>query len=352
MTTPMSSAAFTSKVPTTVAVACVCVALASAQSSVDQAVAALGSRDATARKDALTRINAAGNPQAAGAVARLIVDPQPDVQEAAINTLLTLVLPASPPAPRGNWHTFRRASGAQGVEARARQALVGRVQPVRPVPPGAFDPLTDVMSDADSRVRHSATYAFGVLATSTHGLVPERARARALATLARMIASPHRDTRLVAMEVAGHAFAAPLDGDPPTTSMAGEALSDALVAAMNLSDTTDQAGAMGALGRLRERRAAQALSERFVYHRQHGPRQQAVVALEALARLGDPTTASLIRPLIEDAWTRWGDTRLAMLFARARLFKDGSEDGLRKAVGDTKTGAQARAYLLELGLVP
>jgi hypothetical protein len=348
----MPRAPFTPRVPTTIAVVCMYVALVSAQPAVDQALTGLSSRDATARKDALTKINASGNPQAAGAVARLIADPQADVQEAAIDTLLTLVLPASPAAPRGNWHTFRGASESQGVEARARQALVGGVQPVRPVPPGAFDPLTDLMGDADSRVRHAATYTFGVLALSKHGLVPDRARGRALATLVKMIASPHQDSRLVAMQVAGHAFAAPLDGDPPAAPIGGEALSDALVAAMNRPDMKDQAAAIEALGRLRERRAAPALSDRFVYHREHGPRQQAVVALEALARLNDPTTTSLIRPLIEDAWTRSDDTRLAMLFARTRLFQDGSEERLRRAVGDKKTGAQARAYLLELGLVP
>ncbi len=340
--------------PTIPVVVCLCLALAgtAGAQSIDQAVAALSSRDAAVRKDALAKINAARNPQAAGAVARLIADPQPDVQEAAIGTLLTLVLPPPAAAPRGSWHTFRPAAEPDRVEGRARQALIAGLQPVRPVPPGAFDPLADLMSDADSRVRPTATYAFGVLATSKHGLVPERAKARALAAFVKMIGSPHQDTRLVGMEVAGRAFAAPLDGEPPITPIAGEALSDALVAAMNVPDMKNRAGAMEALGRLRERRAAPSLSDRFVYHREHGPRQQAVVALEALARLNDPTTASLIRPLIEDAWTRWDDTRLAMLFARTRLFRDGSEERLRRAVGDKKTGAQARAYLLELGLVP
>lgn len=337
-------------------VAFLCLALAGAVAaqaqSIEQAMAALGSRDAAVRKDALSKINAAKNPQAAGAVARLIADPQSDVQEAAIDTLLTLVLPPARPAERGNWHTFRPSAEPDNVEARARQALIAGMQPIRPVPPGAYDPLADLMSDADSRVRPAATYAFGVLATSKHGLVPERAKARALAAFVKMIGSPHQETRLVGMEVAGRAFAAPLDGDPPMTPFAGEALSDALVAAMNMPDMKDQAGAMEALGRLRDRRAAPSLSDRFVYHREHGPRQQAVVALEALARLKDATTASLIRPLVEDAWTRWDDTRLAMLFARARLFQDGSEERLRRAASDKKTGAQARAYLLELGLVP
>jgi HEAT repeat protein len=335
---------------------CVCLAMAglgvlatpaSAQSALDDATTGLSSRDTATRRDALAKIAAGGYPQAAGVVARLIGDPQPEIRQAAIDTLLTLLLPPQP-VPK----TRRERRAMPTGENRARQFLIDGAQPIRPVPASAFEPLVDAMSDADSPVRASASYAFGVLATSKHGLVPEASRTRALATLVKMITSPYQDTRILAMGVAGRAFAAPPDGDPPLVPIAGDALSNALVSAMNMKDMKDQRAAMEALGRLRERRALQSLSERFVYHREHGPRQHAVVALEALARIGDPATASLIRPLVDSVWTRRNDTRLAMLFARARLFNDGSEERLRRAADDKRNGAQARAYLLELGLVP
>lgn len=336
----------------TLLVVCLCATfdrVAAAQAVLDEALTALESRDATVRKDGLVRIAAAGYPQAAGAVARLIGDPQPEVRQAAIDTLLTLLLPQAPPPPK----TRRRLRRSEPTgEARVRQTLIEGLRPVRPVPASAFEPLADAMADADSPVRGSASYAYAILATSKHGLVPEGARNRALAALVKMISAPYQETRVVAMEVAGRAFAAPPDGDPPMKPIAGDALSNALVAAMNMPNMTDQRGAMEALGRLRDRRALQALGERFVYHREHGPRQQAVVALEALARIGDPATSGLIRPLIDSVWTRRNDTRLAMLFARARLFKDGSEEGLRRSADDKKDGPQARAYLRELGLQP
>jgi len=326
-----------------------CDGLAAAQAPLDEALAALESRDAAVRRDGLLKLGAAGYPQAAGAVARLIGDPQADIRQTAIDTLLTLLLPHQEPPKRER--RSRRRKPPTG-EARVRQLLIDGMQPVRPVPVTAFEPLAEAMADADSPVRGSASYAFAILATSKLGLVPETARTRALASLVKMISSPYQETRLAAMEVAGRAFAAPPAGDPPARPIAGDALSNALVAAMNVPNMTDQRGAMEALGRLRDRRALQALGERFVYHREHGPRQQAVAALEALARIGDPATAGLIRPLVDSVWTRRNDTRLAMLFARARLFKDGSEEGLRKSVDDKKDGAQARAYLVELGLQP
>lgn len=319
---------------------------AAGQPALDEALAALDSGDAAARKGALVKLAAAGYPQAAGPAARLVTDPRPEVRQAAIETVLALLLPRPAPAPRSRRRTRRRAEPTG--EARIRQWLVEGQSPVRPVPAAAFDRLADAMADADSPTRASAAYAFAILATSRLGLVPEAPRDRAIATLVKMIASPYQDTRIAAMEVAGRAFAAPLDGDPPLEPVAGDALSNALVAAMNAANLTDQRAAMEALGRLRDRRALQALNERFVYHREHGPRQQAVAALEALARIGDPATASLIRPLIDSVWTRRNDTRLAMLFARARLFHDGSEEGLRRAADDRKTGPQARAYLEEL----
>lgn len=263
----------------------------------------LSSRDVTARREALTKIAAGGYPQAAGAVARLIGDPQPEIRQVAIDTLLTLLLPTQP-KPTSQWERRRARRAPQTGESRARQLLIDGVQPIRRVPASAFDPLVEAMSDADSPVRAPASYAFGVLATSKLGLVPEAARTRAL------------------------------------------------VSAVNMSDVKDQRAAMEALGRLRERRALQSLSERFVYHREHGPRQPAVVALEALARIGDPATANLIRPLVDSVWTRRNDTRLAVLFTRTRLFKDGSDERLHREADDQKNGAQARAYLLELGLVP
>jgi hypothetical protein len=109
---------------------------------------------------------------------------------------------------------------------------------------------------------------------------------------------------------------------------------------------------MDALGRVREARAREALDERFAFHREQGPTALAVTALDALARLADPSTTEMVRTLATDRWARNGDPYLAVLFARERLLHDGSSATLKQAARDRLFAERARAYLAELGVTP
>lgn len=314
-----------------------------AQSSRDQAFEALRSPDASTRREALEQIHRAGNPEAAGAVAALATDPDDEIQRVAIETLLTLLLPE---ASNG-----RRSGGGQD-ENGVRRAFDGRIEPARPVPASAYGPVTAAMSDTNVQVRLSATYAFGVLASSKQGLVPEAATTTAISAIEQMLTDETIDVRLAAIGVSGRIFRASPAGPPPSPSALPEPLIEGLIAAMNQADPREQAAAMDALGRAREARALDALNERLSYHRQQGPPSLAVAALDALARIADPSSVEMVRTLATDRWAMNGDPYLSVLFARERLLNDGSTATLKLVASDRRLGERARAYLAELGATP
>ncbi len=315
-----------------------------AQSSRDRMLDALRSEDLAVRRDGLQQVAAAGNPEAAGAVAALASDPDDQIQLAAIATLLDLLLPAS--GGRQDRADKGRTTGG------ARRAFETASEPARPVPASAFVPVAAAMSDASPQVRQEAAYAFGLLASSRQGLVPEAASAMAARALETMLAAPDAEARLAAIKVAGRVFRAPLAGPPPTPSLLPPTLLERLVAAMNQSEQAEQAAAMEALGRAREARALEALTERFAFHREQGPSTLAVAALDALARLAHPLTTEAVRALATDPWALNGDPYLAVLFARERLLADGSTATLRQAAQHRRFAERANAYLIELGATP
>lgn len=309
--------------------------LALAQSSRDEAIEALRSPDVAVRRQALSEIARRGNPEAAGAVAALAADSDDEVQQAAIETLLTLLLPEG-------------ATTAGGV----RQAFESGAEPVRPVPASAYAPVTAAMTDAHLPVRLSGAYAFAVLASSKQGLVPDAATASATEALQTMLTDAAPDVRLAAIGVCGRLFRASPIGAPPTPSALPEPLIEGLIGAMNQADLREQAAAMDALGRARESRALDALNERLFHHKELGPPELAVAALDALARLAHPSSVEMIRTLAVDPWATNGDPYLSVLFARERLLHDNSTATLKLVANSRRLGARARAYLAELGATP
>jgi hypothetical protein len=306
-----------------------------AQTSRDRTIDALRSEDPDARREALQQIAAAGNPEAAGAVAALAADPEDQIQLLAIGTLLELLRP-----------------GDDGGAEVARRTFEASVEPARPVPASAFDPVAQAMGDASPKVAEEAAYAFAFLSSSRHGIVPETAMVAAQNALQTLMESADAATRLTAIAVAGRVFRAPPTGPPPARSVLPESFLEGLMAAMNRPDHAEQAAAMDALGRVREARAREALEERFAFHREQGPTALAVTALDALARLADPSTTEMVRTLATDRWARNGDPYLAVLFARERLLHDGSSATLKQAARDRLFAERARAYLAELGVTP
>ena len=164
-----------------------------------------------------------------------------------------------------------------------------------------------------------------------------------------MLHADDRPSRIAAARVAGRVFAAPLDASG-TRPPAPAGLVDGLFQLLNSDAEIDQLAAMDALGLLRDASAVASLTERYRYYRSENQRARAGGALEALARIGDPAAAVLVRELAGDRWADGKDaTALAVAFARERLLKDGSIAQIRAALDDKSRRDQARGYLAELG---
>lgn len=220
--------------------------------------------------------------------------------------------------------------------------------PSTPVTPGSFATPLALMMTATGGDRHAAAYAFGILAGRGGGAASAEELAAAGQALVQMIGDRDRRARIAGARVAGRVFAVAFDARtvPPPPGLV-----EALFALLNRTGEVDQLVAMDALGLIRAASAAQSLTERYHFHRQNGARALAGGALEALARIGDPSTVEIVRMLVTDKWSEGRDaTALAVAFARERMLKDGSVAAIRQALDDRSRRAQALGYLAELGV--
>ena len=224
------------------------------------------------------------------------------------------------------------------------------VAPSGPLSPGAFATPLGLMTGGNAAERINAAYAFGILAgRSGRGTATLAELAAAGQTLVVMLSSEDRRTRIAAARVIGRVFAPPLDTSTPKPAIPAGAI-DALFTMLNRDADVEQLAAMDALGLLREASAAASLTERYRFYRENKERSLAGGAIEALARIGHPSSVPVISELASDPWSAGEDaTALAIAFARERLLKDGSVVVIRNAVNERQRGAQARGYLVELG---
>ena len=312
----------------------------------------LANPDPKLRVEAMRTLAQTAHPDAIGPIAELAADPVDDIQLEALDTLLRFYLMDVPVGTKRVAVVFETGRKDPGEAAFA----IGPYQLLpRPVPDTVRTSLAKAMRDDQARIRREATWTLGTI-------VPPPAGAAAEASLAANLRDPDDDVRVAAARVAGAVRAA--------------SLGDALVAAMNDSKEEVQLAAMRALGDIGEKRASQALRERFA-NDQHG--QAAEAALDGLARLADPASqpvffeqvtsrdADLRRSAFEGL-ARLGDVaairaveartagekdrraRLARSFATARDGGRGLPD-LIKAIGDDRLAEQVMAYLVELGRV-
>lgn len=228
-------------------------------------------------------------------------------------------------------------------------AFDGFVTPSVPVTPGSFAAPLALLTSSTGSERVDAAYAFGILAgRGGRAASPEELNAAGHALIV-MMQSEDRRTRVAGARVAGRIFAAPFDKSG-IGSLAPAGTTAALFALLNQDNEIEQLAAMDALGLLRETSAVMALNERYQFHREQNERELAGGALEALARIGDPSTIALVKQLTTDRWSDGRDaTALAVAFARERLLRDGSIAIIQQALTEKSLRNQARGYLAELG---
>ena len=312
----------------------------------------LASPDPKLRVEAMRTLAQTAHPDAIGPIAQLTADPDDDIQLEALDTLLRFYLLDVPVGTKRVAVVFETGRKDPAEAAFA----IGPYQILpRPVPDAVRTSLAKAMRDEEARIRREATWTLGTI-------VPPPAGAAAEASLAANLLDPDEDVRIAAARVAGAVRAA--------------SLGDALVAAMNDSKEEVQLAAMRALGDIGEKRASQALRERFI-HDQHG--QGAEAALDGLARLADPASQPVffeqvgskdadLRRAAFEGLARLGDVaairaveartggekdrraRLARAFALARDGGRGLPE-LIKAIGDDRLAEQVMAYLVELGRI-
>ena len=223
------------------------------------------------------------------------------------------------------------------------------VAPATPVTPGSLATPLAMLSSTTGPDRIAAAFAFGILAGGAgRAASPEELNA-AGAALVEMLGAADRRSRVAGARVAGRIFTVPFDARVFTPLPAG--LVDALFALLNRDTEIEQLAAMDALGRMRQTAAVTSLTERYYFYRDGRTRALAGGALEALARIGDASTISIVTVLTTDKFGDGRDaTALAVAFARERMLKDGSLAIIRQALNDPSRRWQALGYLAELGV--
>jgi hypothetical protein len=235
--------------------------------------------------------------------------------------------------------------GRDGIE----RAFDDGAAPTIPVTPGSFAVPLAMLSSGVGGDRIDAAYAFGVLAGRSAKVVSPQDLAAATTSLTQMMTSTDRRMRIAGARVSGRVLAVPLGSATPPAPPSG--LLDATFTVLNQDSEFEQLAAMDALGLMRVTTAVTSLTERYTFYRGASQRRLAGGAIEALARIGDPSTAALVRQVSTDQWASGNDaTALAVMFARERLLKDGSMIALQQALNDKSRRVQARDYLIELGV--
>lgn len=346
----------------------------SQQWSFEEVVANLKVGDPKVRMEALRLLRQAGYLEAAPAVAPLLSDPVPEIQQLAIETTVALYLVDEAYVREYGQAVVRQKGASLPLLAFAlgRGATIANppsLAVLRGLAGGLVTPALPTKFDA--------AYAIGVLGPRLlrRGQFPEgRATVDRLMNFLR---DPDPSIRLAGTHVLGRLMGAALENPSANAEMLAvrSELGDQLIAGMNDSDEFIKLSAMAALGEIRHDRAIQALTDTFGYYKRE---PLGVAAMDALAHIPHPSTITVFFALLEqkeetgrriavEAIARSGDqTALSNLLARTAREKsapvlqaiafarakqgDFSQivrvvEGLR----DDASAAYAWEYLIELG---
>ncbi len=352
------------RVASAAALLLVCTSPAWAQASFEQVTQDLASPDAGKRLAAVRLLKEAAYPEAAEPVAKLIGDPEDQIQVEAIATELNIFLAQKIVSRKRIGYVIEvRTKIAAAAAFSAGPLALGS----RPVPMTVLTALRAAGRDNNPAVGLEALYAFGTLGVTPGGAARRELLHTSGPDLAAMIGAPDAALRRAAVRVLGRLFEK-RRGDEPIDAAVG----DAVIIALNDNDRAVRGAAMQALGAMRYERALQALTDLFNYY---GRGEAAESALDAVARIGHATSSPLlegqlasripsIRGIAIEGLARIGDkTKLAVVQAAlsgergesVRLAGDfanvvlgnGPIEQIAESLGRAKLRDQARGYLVE-----
>jgi len=356
-----AKAAQTAKPKLFLAVFAFLVAAPAAQVSFETATRDLTSPDAGTRFRAAQMLKEAAYPESAVPLAKLVTDPQDEVQLEAIAAELNIFLAEKIVVRKRVGFVVEVRNQIVAQKAFASGPLV--IGP-RPVPMDVLSALRAAAADENPRVALEAIYAFGTLAVQAGGASRRELLRAAAPALAALTGAPEPARRYAALRVIGRVFERRRQDEP-----LDETLGDAVITMLNEKDRALKVAAMEALGAMRYERSVQALIDLFQHY---GKGDEAAAALAALARIGHASAAPLftarnapLRGIAIEGLARLGDRAkladihaaiggdrddavlLAGAFASAML-SNAPIDSIAEALARAKVHDQARQYLVEL----
>ena len=348
MTRPRRNSAMAPALATLVVAAALLAAAPAAAQDVpfEKVIAGLNSPDPTARIGALVLLRQAGYLEAAPAIAPLLADPDPTVQGAAVETVLTLYLVDV---------NYTVAFGRSIVKQKgATLPLYAFVQGpgatiANAAPPEVIRGLVQATGAPAPTVRFDAAYTLAVLARP----LLAKGQFQGATAVADCLVAILRESNPVMKEAAtnalGRLFGAANLGGGASGDLASLRIEagDLIVGSLNEPDLELRLASMAALGEMRYERAVQSLTDLFNYHKK-GP--EAMAAFDAVAAIGHPGSLPVflaqlghrdanVRRLAIEGIARTGDTE-AMAQVKARM--DGDQSAVRRPRAGVREGAHRR----------
>lgn len=309
------------------------------QVAYEDVVVNLKAGDPRVKLEALRMLAQAGYIEAAGPITPLLTDSVAEVQNAAVNALLSLFLVDE---------AFTRKYGAEVINSKAGSLpLLAFAQGpgalvANHFPPELVKGLVVALNSPVMEVRFNATYAFGVFGpvAARRGAVPDgKAAADRLTAMAR---DPNPILRLAATQVLGRLYEAAWRNDAANTELMARRIDagDQVIVGINDADPFVKQASLKAAGEMRLERAVQSLIDIGDYFKSGGMARH---SYEALARIANPgSLPALVAALSsKDEWVRaWAVTGIGRLGDASAI----QETGARMARDKSQFVKLALAY--------
>ena len=342
-----------------------CSVTLAAQIPFEQITKDLASPNADVRLKAVRLIKSAAYPEAAVPLAAAVTDAEDSVQFEAIAAAMNIYL-AEQVIPKKRVALVvevRSKIGAEATFSEGPSALNARI-----VPDELMAGLLRASRDENPRVALDALYTFGALADNQSPSARAPLRATAGPDLIALLGVPQLELRIAAARVIGRVYERRAT-EPPVDEVVG----DSIVRAVNDSEHDVRFAALDALGAMRYERAVKSLTDMYMYYGRNeigmGAVQtlarighdssvlvfdqmltskdtsERIVAIEGLARVGDPASTARIQAAV--AREKNESVLLASRFADV-LLASGRLDAIFEGLAKPKLHDQAMSYLREV----